>query len=150
VRGGRLIAAVRARCEDGAMIARLRQPGGTLGNLSLFAAVVLGVIGVAGVVLLCIAAAVGSDVWADDPTATLVSAVAFGFVADGAVGFVIMDRRPWLGVVLAVFGSVVFTFILLWTLVAMFLGPLFAVTAINRAKVLSDQDGLPPKDHVTA
>jgi hypothetical protein len=132
------------------MIARLRQPGGRLGNLSLFAAVVLGVIGVAGVVLLCIAAAVGSDAWAEGQSANLISAVMFGFIADGAVGFLIMDRRPWLGVVLAVFGSVVFTFILLWALVPMVLGPLFAVTAINRAKALSDQDGLPPKDHVTA
>jgi hypothetical protein len=132
------------------MIARLMLPGGRLGNLSLFAAFVLGVVGVLGVVSLCLAAAVGSDFWADDPTAQLVSAVMFGFIADGAVGFLIMDRRPWLGVVLAVFGSVVFTFILLWTLVPIVLGPLFAVTAINRAKVLSDQDGLPPKDPATA
>lgn len=132
------------------MIARLRQPGGTLGNLSLFAALVLGVIGISGVVLLCIAAATGSDAWANGASANLISAVMFGFIADGAVGFLIMDRRPWLGVVLAVFGSVVFTFLLLWTLVALILGPVFAVTAINRAKILSDQDGLPPKDHVTA
>ena len=132
------------------MIDRLRQPGGRLGNLSLFAAVVLGVIGVTGVVSLCVAAAVGSDFWAADQSAQLVSAVMFGFIADGAVGFWIMDRRPWLGVTLAVFGSLVFTFLLLWTLVPIVLGPLFALTAINRAKVLSEQDGMPPKDHVTA
>jgi ABC-type Mn2+/Zn2+ transport system permease subunit len=132
------------------MIDRLRQPEGRLGNLSLFAAFVLGVVGVLGVVSLCVAAAVGSNFWADDPQLQLVSAVMFGFIADGAVGFLIMDRRPWLGVVLAVFGSIVFTFILLWTLVPIVLGPLFAITAINRAKVLSEQDGLPPKDPATA
>ncbi len=44
--------------------------------------------------------------------------------------------------VLAVFGCVVFTFILLWAVVPLVLGPLFAVTAIQRAKVLSDLDGL--------
>jgi hypothetical protein len=132
------------------MIDRLRQPEGRLGNLSLFAAFVLGVVGVLGVVSLCVAAATGSSFWAEDPQLQLVSAVMFGFVADGAVGFLIMDRRPWLGVVLAVFGSIVFTFILLWTLVPIVLGPLFAITAINRAKVLSEQDGLPPKDPATA
>jgi hypothetical protein len=126
------------------MFTRLLQPGGLLGKLSLTAALVLGILGVGGVLSLCIAAAVGSDFWADTASAQLVSAVMFGFIADGAVGFLIMDRRPWLGVVLAVFGSVVFTFILLWTLVPMVLGPLFAVTAINRAKVLSElNDGGP-------
>jgi ABC-type Mn2+/Zn2+ transport system permease subunit len=132
------------------MFTRLRQPGGVLGKLSLAAALTLGIVGVAGVVSLCVAAAVGSDFWSDDPSAQLISAVFFGFVADGAVGFVIMDRRPWLGVVLAVFGCLVFTFILLWAIVPMVLGPLFAVTAINRAKVLSDLDGAPPQDQVAA
>jgi hypothetical protein len=126
------------------MLTRLSQPGGTLGKLSVFAALTLGIIGVAGVVSLSIAAAVGSDFWSDNPNEQLVSAVMFGFIADGAIGFLIMDRRPWLGVVLAVFGCIVFTFLLLWTLVAMFLGPLFAVTAINRAKVLNDLDGAAP------
>jgi hypothetical protein len=129
---------------------RLRQPGGRLGTLSVAAALVLGVVGVVGVVTLCIAAATGSDFWADSQDAQLISAVMFGFIADGAVGFLIMDRRPWLGVVLAVFGCLVFTFILLWALVPMVLGPLFAVTAINRAKVLADQDGMPPRENATA
>ena len=128
------------------MFTRLLQPGGTLGKLSLTAALVLGIVGIGGVVSLCLAAAVGSDFWADTASAQLASAVMFGFIADGAVGFLIMDRRPWLGVVLAVFGSVVFTFILLWTLVAMVLGPLFAVTAINRAKVLSELKDASPAD----
>lgn len=125
------------------MFTRLLQPGGTLGKLSVTAALVLGLVGVGGVVSLCIAAAVGSDFWAETASAQLASAVMFGFIADGAVGFLIMDRHPWLGVVLAVFGSVVFTFILLWTLVPMVLGPLFAVTAINRAKILSEMDAAP-------
>ncbi len=123
---------------------RVRQPGGRLGALSVFATLVLGIVGIGGVVALCGAAATGSDFWVDDPTLQLVSAVMFGFIADGAVGFVIMDRRPWLGVVLAVFGCVVFTYMLLWVLVPLVLGPLFAVTAIARAKALSELDGAAP------
>ena len=99
------------------MFTRLSQPGGTLGKLSVFAALTLGILGVAGVVSLSVAAATGSDFWSDNPSEQLVSAVMFGFIADGAIGFLIMDRRPWLGVVLAVFGCIVFTFLLLWTLV---------------------------------
>ena len=129
------------------MLDHLRQPGGRLGNFSLAAALVLGVVGIGGVVSLCIAAALGLDFWSDNPTNQLVSAVFFGFIADGAVGFWIMNRHPWLGVVLAVFGCVVFTFILLWAVLPLVLGPLFAVTAIQRAKVLSDLDGLAPPDH---
>jgi hypothetical protein len=132
------------------MLDRLRQPGGTLGRLSLTAALVLGVLGVAGLVTLSIAAAVGSDFWSDNRSEQLVSAVMFGFIADGAVGFLIMDRRPWLGVVLAVFGCVVFTFLLLWALLPLVLGPLFAVTAVNRAKVLSELETLPPPSDATA
>lgn len=130
------------------MIDRLRQPGGTLGALSLIAALVLGVLGVAGVVTLCIAAGMGSDFWSDDQSAQLISAIMFGFIADGAVGFLIMDRRPWLGVTLAVFGCLVFTYMLLWLLLPIVLGPVFAVTAINRAKILSEQDGAPPPGEV--
>ncbi len=126
------------------MFTRLRQPGGTLGKLSVAAFLVLGILGVLGVVTLCLAAATGSDFWSDSQSEQLVSAVMFGFIADGAVGFLIMDRRPWLGVVLAVFGCVVFTFLLLWALLPLVLGPLFAVTAINRAKILSDLDGAAP------
>jgi hypothetical protein len=132
------------------MISRLRQPGGRLGNLSLAAALVLGIVGIAGVVTLCVATAVGAGIWSDDPSAQLVSAVFFGFIADGAVGFLIMDRRPWLGVVLAVFGCIVFTLMLLWLLVPLVLGPLFAATAINRAKVLSELDSLPPPEEIAS
>jgi ABC-type Mn2+/Zn2+ transport system permease subunit len=128
------------------MFTRLLQPGGTLGKLSLTAALVLGTLGVLGVVSLCVAAAAGSDFWSDDPNAQLISAIMFGFIADGAVGFLIMDRRPWLGVTLAVFGCIVFTYMLLWMLVPIVLGPVFAVTAINRAKILSDlRDAAPAR-----
>ena len=125
------------------MFKRLAQPGGTLGALSLTSALILGVVGILGVVALCIAAAVGSNFWASDPSAQLVSAIMFGFVADGAVGFLIMDRRPWLGVVLAVFGSIIFMFLLLFLIVPLLLGPVMAITAINRAKVLSERDSFP-------
>ena len=58
------------------MISRLRQPGGRLGTLSLAAALVLGVVGITGVVALCIATAVGGNLWSDNPSAQLVSALA--------------------------------------------------------------------------
>ncbi|MBA2738928.1 MAG: hypothetical protein H0U47_04645 [Nocardioidaceae bacterium] len=67
------------------MFARLRQPGGVLGGLSLAAALFLGVLGVLGVVSLLIAAAAGSEFWSDERDDQLVSAVLFAVIAAGAV-----------------------------------------------------------------
>ena len=97
------------------MLDHLRLPGGRLGTFSLVAALALGIVGI-GMWSRC----ASRRPWASTSRSTtrplqLVTAVFFGFIADGAVGFWIMDRRPWLGVVLAVFGCVIFTFILLWT-----------------------------------
>jgi hypothetical protein len=119
------------------MFARLRAPGGVLGGLSLTAALFLGVLGVLGVVSLLIAAATGSDFWSDERGVQLVSAVFFAAIAAGAVGFLIMDQRPWLGAVLAVVGSMLMSLMLFWALLPLVLGPVFAVTAVLRARVFS-------------
>jgi hypothetical protein len=119
------------------MFARLRQPGGVLGGLSLTAALVLGGLGVLGVVSLLIAAATGSEFWSDDRTAQLVSAVVFAVIAAGAVGFLIMDQRPWLGAFLAVVGSLLMALVLFWALLPLVLGPVFAVVAVLRARAFS-------------
>jgi len=131
------------------MLARLRQPGGVLGALSLTAAVLLGVVGVAGVLAMLIAAAVGSDFWADQRSIQFVSALFFAVVAAGAAGFLIMDRQPWLGAVLAVLGSLAFAFILWWAILPLVLGLVFTVVAIVRAQKFNE--GLShSQDHATA
>ena len=119
------------------MIARLRQPGGVLGGLSLAAALFLGVLGVVGVVSLVIAAASGSEFWSDERDGQLISAVLFAVIAAGAVGFLIMDQRPWLGATIAVIGSLVMALILFWALLPLVLGPVFAVVAVLRARVFA-------------
>lgn len=119
------------------MFARLRQPGGILGGLSLTAALLLGVLGVLGVVSLLVAAATGSEFWSDERYEQLVSAALFAVIAAGALGFLIMDQRPWLGAALAVVGSLMMTLILFWAILPLVLGPVFAVVAVLRARVFS-------------
>ena len=126
------------------MFARLRQPGGILGGLSLSAALFLGVLGVLGVVSLLIAAATGSEFWSDERDEQLVSAVLFALIAAGAVGFLIMDQRPWLGAALAVVGSLLMTLVLFWAILPLVLGPVFAVVAVLRARSLSTGTGASP------
>jgi hypothetical protein len=53
-------------------------------------------------------------------------------------------------VVLALFGTVIFTFLLLWTLVPLVLGPVFAIAAVMRAKALSELDGTAPPGEVAS
>jgi ABC-type Mn2+/Zn2+ transport system permease subunit len=119
------------------MFTRLRQPGGVLGGLSLTAALFLAVLGVVGVVSLLIAAAAGTEFWSDRRSDQLVSAVIFAVIAAGAVGFVIMDRRPWLGAAIGVIGSLLMALILFWALLPLVLGPVFAVVAVLRARVFA-------------
>ena len=130
--------------REGAVFARLRQPGGILGGLSLSAALFLGVLGVLGVVSLLIAAATGSEFWSDERDEQLVSAVLFALIAAGAVGFLIMDQRPWLGAALAVVGSLLMTLVLFWAILPLVLGPVFAVVAVLRARSLSTGTGASP------
>jgi ABC-type Mn2+/Zn2+ transport system permease subunit len=119
------------------MFTRLRQPGGVLGVLSLTAALFLGVLGVLGVVSLLIAAVAGSEFWSDQRDEQLISAVLFAVVGAGAVGFLIMDRRPWLGAAMAVIGSLLMALILFWAILPLVLGPVFAVVAVLRARVFA-------------
>jgi hypothetical protein len=131
------------------MIARLRQPGGVLGALSLTAAVLLAVLGVAGVLAMLIAAAVGSDFWADQRGIQLLSALFFAVMVAGAAGFLVMDHQPWPGAVLAVLGSLAFAFILWWAILPLVLGLVFTVVAILRAQRFNQ--GLSrSQDHATA
>ncbi|MCW2763012.1 MAG: hypothetical protein JWR85_3213 [Marmoricola sp.] len=119
------------------MFTRLRQPGGVLGGLSLTAALFLGVVGVLGVVSLLIAAATGSEFWSDKRADQLISAVLFAIIAVGAVGFFIMDQRPWPGAAFAVVGSLMMALILFWAILPLVLGPVFAVVAVLRARAFS-------------
>ena len=132
------------------MLARLSRPGGALGALSLTAALFLGLVGVAGVVWLCALAATDSRFWSPGPVTRLgISLVLFGFIASGAVGFLVMDRQPRLGVLLAVSASIIFTLLLIPLIVPLVLGPTFAIVAVNRGKVLREADPF-PSDHVPA
>ena len=100
--------------------------------MSITAALFLGVLGVLGVVSLVVAAAAGTDFWSDQREEQLVSAALFAVIAAGAVGFVIMDQRPWLGAAIAVVGSLVMATILFWAILPLVLGPVFAVAAVLR------------------
>jgi ABC-type Mn2+/Zn2+ transport system permease subunit len=119
------------------MFTRLRQPGGILGGLSLTAALFLGVLGVLGVVSLLIAAVAGTEFWSDQRDEQLISAVLFAVIGAGAVGFLIMDKRPWLGAAIAVIGSLLMALILFWAILPLVLGPAFAVVAVLRARVFT-------------
>jgi len=132
------------------MFARLRQPGGAIGGLSLTAFLFLGVLGVFGVVSLLIAAAMGSEYWSDERSNQLVSAVLFAVIAAGAVGFLIMDRQPWPGAALAVVGSLLMALILFWAILPLVLGPVFAVVAVLRARTFAGATSSPPQGHATA
>ena|SRR5687768_4672176 len=126
------------------MFTRLRQPGGALGWLSFTAALLLGLLGVLGVLSLLMAAATGSEFWSDDRGEQLVSALLFAVIAAGAVGFLIMDQRPWLGGALAVVGSLLMALVLFWAILPLVLGPLFAVVAILRARVFATGSSASP------
>lgn len=112
--------------------------------MSLAAALFLGVLGVLGVVSLLIAAAAGSEFWSDERDEQLVSAVLFAVIAAGAVGFLIMDQRPWPGAALAVVGSLLMAVILFWAILPLVLGPVFAVVAVLRARVFSTGSAASP------
>jgi hypothetical protein len=119
------------------MFTRLRQPGGVVGGLSLAAALFLGLLGILGAVSLLIAAASGADFWSDQRADQLVSAALFAVVAAGAVGFVIMDHRPWLGAAIAVVGSLLMGFLLWWAFLPLVLSLVFAVVAVVRARLFA-------------
>ena len=118
------------------MFTQLRHPGGTLGKLSLAAALLLGILGVLGFVTLLFAAVVDVEWWSNARSERLFGAVFFGLSALGAVGFEIMDRRPVPGLTLAVIGSLALGTILVWTLVIPVLALGCLVVAVLRAREL--------------
>jgi hypothetical protein len=126
------------------MLSRLRQPGGWIGGLSLTAFFVLGILGVFGVVMLVIALIADKEWWSDEKGEQVFGVVIFALIALGAVGFLIMDQHVWLGASLAVFGSLVFAVMIFWAILPVFLGLLFAVVAVLRARELNGMAVHPP------
>ena len=115
---------------------RLRQPGGTLGGLSLASAVTLAVVGIAGVVALLISLATGSDFWSDSTGDKVIGLVFFTLTAAGAVGFYVMDRSPWGGAAVAIIGGLALALVLFWALVPVVVGVGAAVVAVMRARTM--------------
>jgi ABC-type Mn2+/Zn2+ transport system permease subunit len=112
--------------------------------LSLTAALFLAVLGVLGVVSLLIAAVAGTEFWSDQRDEQLISAVLFAVIGAGAVGFLIMDQRPWLGAAIAVIGSLLMALILFWAILPVVLGLVFAVVAVLRARVFTSGSASAP------
>jgi len=119
------------------MFSRLRQPGGWIGGLSLTGFLVLGLLGVFGVVTLVIALLADKEWWSDQKSEQVFGLAIFALIALGAVGFLIMNQHVWLGMSLAVLGSLVFAVMIFWAIVPVFLGLLFAVVAVLRARALN-------------
>jgi apolipoprotein N-acyltransferase len=126
------------------MLSRLRQPGGWIGGLSLTGFLVLGILGVFGVVMLVIALIADKEWWSDQNSEQVFGLGIFALITLGAVGFLIMDQQMWLGASLAVLGSLVFAVMIFWAILPVFLGLLFAVVAVLRARQLKGMPVQPP------
>src|SRR4051794_5770238 len=115
----------------------LRTPDGRLGTLSVVATYLLGLIGLIGLVSLLIALAVGSDFWSSRDSDKVFAAVCFALVVLGAVGFVIMERSPWVGAGLGVLGGLSMALVVWWTLLGLVLGLGCAAVAVMRERALT-------------
>lgn len=118
------------------MLERLRQPGGTLGTLSLTSALLLAVIGAAGAIALAVSLVADSDFWSDSQGDKVVGLVFFLIIFAGSVGFVLMDRNPWGGAAIAVVGGLALALLLFWAIVPIVIGLGAAAVAIIRARAL--------------
>lgn len=118
------------------MIERLRQPGGTLGTLSLASALLLGAIGLAGLITMLVVLPMDSDFWSANDSDVVIAAVFFAITALGGLGFLIEDRSPWTGAALSVLGGLALALILYWTVLAIVIGLGAAVVAVMRARVM--------------
>lgn len=121
----------------------IRTPDGKLGILSVIATYLLGLVGLAGVVALVVSLALDSDFWSDDASDTVFGAVSFALVLLGAVGFVVMERAPWVGAALGVIGGLALSVILVWALVPIVLGVGAAIVAVLRARALTEHHAVP-------
>lgn len=126
------------------MLSRLRQPGGWIGGLSLTGFLVLGILGVFGVAMLAIALIADKEWWSDEKGDQIFGLGIFALMTVCAVGFLIMDQQLWLGASLAVLGSLVFAVMIFWAILPVFLGLLFAVVAVLRARALQGAPVQPP------
>ena len=114
------------------MLNRLRQPGGAVGILSVVATLVLALWGVFVIVAMLI--------WDDEEMThgdELLVAVLGALMIVGAVGFVIMDRQPRLGVALAILGSIALAIVAFLTIVPIILGIVFSIVAVMRAQAFA-------------
>jgi hypothetical protein len=116
------------------MINRLRKPGGMLGTLSLLSAFALALIGIVGAVAMLVSIALGSDFWSDKDGDKVIALVFFVLALSGAVGFLVMDRSPWLGAALSVVGGLATAAILFWAIIPVVIGLGAAVVAVIRAR----------------
>ena len=64
-------------------------------------------------------------------------AVLGAFMIVGAIGFIVMDRLPWLGAALAILGSIALAIPVFWTIVPIILGIIFIVVAVMRAQAFA-------------
>jgi hypothetical protein len=114
------------------MLKHLRQPKGAVGILSVVATLTLAIWGAFVNVAMLI--------WDDDEMTTgdevLLAALGVTMIV-GAVGFVIMDRRPGLGATLAVLGSIALAIVAFWTIVPIIVGSTFAIVAVMRAEAFA-------------
>lgn len=118
------------------MIDRLRKPGGKLGTLSLLSAFALALIGIVGAVAMLSSIALGSDFWSDKDGDKVFALVFLVLALFGAVGFLVMDRSPWLGAALSVVGGLATAVLLVWAIVPIVIGLGAAVVAVIRARAL--------------
>jgi tryptophan-rich sensory protein len=114
------------------MLNRLRQPKGAVGILSVVATLVLALWGVFVIVAMLIWDEKGMT-QGDEVLVVVLGAL----MLVGAVGFVIMDRQPWLGAALAILGSIALAIIVFWTIVPIILGIVFIVVAVRRAQAFA-------------
>ena len=115
------------------MFARLSQPGGVLGALSVAATLIFTIVAVLGFLSMTAAWTTATGIWSDKGDRVLGS-VLFVAMILGAVGFLVMDRLPLLGALLAIVGSVGLAISVFWTVVPVILGVVFSVVAVKRAQ----------------
>lgn len=117
------------------MFSRLRQPRGSIGTLSVVATLTLAILGVLGFASMLLDPAFDTEIWSDaDQGDRVLGSVIFALMIVGAVGFLIMDRYPWLGAALAILGSLALAVSLFWTVVPIVIGAVFGFVAVKRAR----------------
>jgi hypothetical protein len=110
------------------MLTRLGQPKGAVGILSVVATLVLALWGA-----FIITAMSFWDQAQMTQADEVLLAVLGALMIVGTVGFVIMDRQPWLGAGLAVLGSIALAIPFFWTILPVVLGFVFSMVAVVRA-----------------